>query len=51
MEEFLQVVHENHYYDGLFMSLDDKFEGLLTTQKYDPYNIDFDCLRGVIDYF
>lgn len=51
MDEFIRVVKENQYYDNIFMRLDDEFSSQLTSQKYDAYNINFDCLRSVIDYF
>ena len=33
------------------MSLDNKFNNQLSSQKYDAYNIQFDCLKEVIDHF
>lgn len=49
--ELVKQVEENNYYDHLFLSLNEKFNGQLTLQKYDAYNIQFDCLKEVIEHF
>lgn len=41
----------NQYYDQLFARFDDEFGVNLSIQKYDAYNINFDCLKEVIDHF
>lgn len=50
LKEFIAEVNSIHHYDDIFSKFSSSFEGHFM-EKYDAKNINFECLKEVIDTF